>query len=505
MTTDFFRRYIDILAEADTKVTPDQEMRARDLAAMMGVVAPNLADIEYNAQGIAIKINGDTVPKTLYGEEERKKMQGAATPTAPGTTPAPGAKPEAKPEAGATTTPAPLGVSDKITELQKELKAKGADLGTFGPAGDGIDGKLGPKTRAAAEKFPEIAAKYKEVLGSGQAASQAANTTGPKVDTTDPNALANALGAIEAVLAKYKIKTESVDFEQVMVIENIGQFSPQEQIEIWRIITEADGIYVPPDTGGRVRDAGTQARMQMARNPNPAISRANDPFGQIGRTGSAPTANTSKWAKFANKLGGGKGIANKIAGRVAGSALAGPAAAVVGAGMLAWTAWDVGKALYDTFSSTELADLDPSDQAIIKKNMAVVMQYQKDSKQMAALSPELKARVERALKGLDALAVQAGSEEPETQAASPQPTAKDTSAAPMSANMTAAAKAPKNAASKTEPTVTTKDELRIAGEPVVSGQPLSQKQMAVISQSLNSGNTYPPEVMAQYNKQKGSN
>jgi hypothetical protein len=121
---------------------------------------------------------------------------------------------------------------------------------------------------------------------------------------------------------------------------------------------------------------------------------------------------------------------------------------------------------------------------------------------MAALSPELKARVERALKGLDALAVQAGSEEPETQAASPQPTAKDTSAAPMSANMTAAAKAPKNAASKTEPTVTTKNELRIAGEPVVPGQPLSQKQMSVMQLSINSGNSYPPEVMAQYNKQK---
>ena len=483
MTTDFFRRYIDILAEADTKVTPDQEMRARDLAAQMGVVAPNLADIEYNAQGIAIKINGDTVPKHLYGEEERKKMQGAATP-APAAQPADGstpAKPDAKP--GATTTPAPLGVSDKITELQKELKAKGADLGTFGPAGDGIDGKLGPKTRAAAEKFPEIATKYKEVLGSGQAASQAANTTtpGPKVDTTDPNALTNALGAIEAVLAKYKIKAESVDFEQVMVLENIGQFSPKEQIEIWRLLAETE-IYVPPNTGGAARDAGRQARMQMAQNPNPTLARANDPFGLTGRSGSTPTTNTntSKWSKFVSKLGGAKSIGRKIVGRAAASAVTGPAAAVVGAGMLAWTAWDVGKALYDTFSSTELADLDPADQEIVKKNMAVVMQYQKDPKQMSALSPELKARVERALKGLDALAVQAGSEEPETQAASPQPTA------------------------KAAPTVTTKNELRIANEPVVPGQPLSQRQMAVMQQSINSGNSYPPEVMAQYNKQKSS-
>jgi len=43
---------------------------------------------------------------------------------------------------------------------------------------------------------------------------------------------------------------------------------------------------------------------------------------------------------------------------------------------------------------------------------------------------------------------------------------------------------------------------RIAGENVVPGQPLSDKQMAVIGLSLASGNTYSPEVMAQYNKQK---
>lgn len=44
----------------------------------------------------------------------------------------------------------------------------------------------------------------------------------------------------------------------------------------------------------------------------------------------------------------------------------------------------------------------------------------------------------------------------------------------------------------------------IAGEPVVPGQPLSARQMAVMSLSIASGNTYSPEVMAQYNKQKQS-
>jgi len=55
-------------------------------------------------------------------------------------------------------------VDKDVMQLQAELKAKGADLGNFGPKGDGIDGRLGPYTRRAAEKFPEIAAKYKSAL-----------------------------------------------------------------------------------------------------------------------------------------------------------------------------------------------------------------------------------------------------------------------------------------------------------------------------------------------------
>lgn len=53
---------------------------------------------------------------------------------------------------------------NQVLQMQKELKAKGADLGKYGPAGDGLDGRLGPYTRRAAEKFPEIGDKYKDVL-----------------------------------------------------------------------------------------------------------------------------------------------------------------------------------------------------------------------------------------------------------------------------------------------------------------------------------------------------
>lgn len=45
---------------------------------------------------------------------------------------------------GFKTTPDP-----KVIEIQKALKAKGFDLGNYGPNKDGIDGIMGPTTRAA--------------------------------------------------------------------------------------------------------------------------------------------------------------------------------------------------------------------------------------------------------------------------------------------------------------------------------------------------------------------
>jgi hypothetical protein len=55
-------------------------------------------------------------------------------------------------------------VDKDVMALQTALKAAGADLGNFGPKGDGVDGRLGSYTRRAAEKFPNIAADFKDVL-----------------------------------------------------------------------------------------------------------------------------------------------------------------------------------------------------------------------------------------------------------------------------------------------------------------------------------------------------
>lgn len=53
---------------------------------------------------------------------------------------------------------------NQVLQMQQELKAKGENLGTFGPKGDGLDGRLGPYTRRAAANQPEISAKYKDLL-----------------------------------------------------------------------------------------------------------------------------------------------------------------------------------------------------------------------------------------------------------------------------------------------------------------------------------------------------
>jgi hypothetical protein len=69
-------------------------------------------------------------------------------------------------------------VDKEVMALQRELKAAGADLGTFGPKGDGIDGRLGKYTRRAAEAHPAIASKYTSVL------ARPDSVDAQKIDTT---------------------------------------------------------------------------------------------------------------------------------------------------------------------------------------------------------------------------------------------------------------------------------------------------------------------------------
>jgi AraC-like DNA-binding protein len=69
-------------------------------------------------------------------------------------------------------------VDKDVMDLQTALKQAGANIGNFGPKGDGVDGRLGPYTRRAAEKFPDIAADFQSTL------SKPNNVDAQKVDTS---------------------------------------------------------------------------------------------------------------------------------------------------------------------------------------------------------------------------------------------------------------------------------------------------------------------------------
>lgn len=97
--------------------------------------------------------------------------------------------------------------NEKVLELQKELKAAGADLGSYGPNKDGLDGVMGPKTRQAAAKFPDISAEHKDALNVSNAGS--ANIDVSTIQDPDFNKkvekVANELGVKkEALMAIFK-------------------------------------------------------------------------------------------------------------------------------------------------------------------------------------------------------------------------------------------------------------------------------------------------------------
>ena len=413
-----------------------------------------------------------------FGNDAAPKTKSPKTATSPATTPKPAAtEPDAEPPADKEQP------GDDVTAIQQALVDAGFELPRFG-----VDGKMGPETRAAI-KAAEMVMGRKPT---GTITVKEIEVIKNKGAAADNNSLASALGAIEAVLAKYKIKTESIE-EQIdaYILKNINEYSQQEQLEIWRTLTEADTSDIPAymrkgtdqfakpnpnKLSGTVATATPAEKTRMQWDPQTKNYYSVDSKGAKTYQG-VLTPKQSKLAKFAGKLGGAKGIGKKLVARAGATALSGPAALVVGTGLAAWTAWDIGKALYDTFASTEIEDLDPADQKVITDNLKTVMAYEQDPKMMATLPNELQLRVSNVAKGLNALAVDVGAVIPAEK--SPDP------------------------ATKTKPKILwAKNEYRIANELVVPGQPLSQKQMAVIKMAMDMGNNYPPEVMAQYNKQK---
>lgn len=125
---------------------------------------------------------GSSAPIVVSGGKPRKASA-----------PAPAAKPAAKPGAVVRTGPIPAGDLEANRQIQRELQAAGYPLGPHG-----IDGKVGPDTRAAYEKMMEgrrageMAAtaaateKAKADAARAQADAARAQTEAAKVEASKP-------------------------------------------------------------------------------------------------------------------------------------------------------------------------------------------------------------------------------------------------------------------------------------------------------------------------------
>jgi hypothetical protein len=195
----------------------------------------------------------------------------------------------------------------RIKQLQQELKAAGAALGATGAARDGIDGDLGPLTRAAAAKNPAIAAKYSDVLGT-ETATPASQATISQLTT--------ALDTIEQILAKYKVKmSESRSAampDQMATWRNLMEAGPRSAAQQASMKVAATGINPPNNpfglTPGGVAPAAPPAPTAPAAPPGGAAGAATGPAQAMPYTQAAGKAGTM------GKLWSGiKGIASKAA------------------------------------------------------------------------------------------------------------------------------------------------------------------------------------------------
>lgn len=384
MSTHNLRRYLDLLNEADL-VPPNTE-----------VALPSLGTF-----------NNDQAVAAAFAQENRCVKCG--TPQAQHT----GLKHAFTAEPGASGG----GGIARIKQLQQELKAAGAPLGATGAARDGIDGALGPLTRAAAAKNPIIAAKYSDVLGI-ETATPASQATISQLTT--------ALDTIEQILAKYKVKMSES--------RSVGN---TDQMATWRDLME---ITQAEADAAAAKRAASQAAAQSTINSRFAADAQAKKIGPYYSDTLAKPMPYSQAAQTAAK--GAVGSTGKVA--------ATSAAKVAGKGLLKGAAGTVGRALpgigavlsaqdaYDRYQKGDYAgagiagaaglaslipvwgwaaslginavnlakdaandpkiNISPEDAAVLDQNLKAIQDLSKDPAVAAAITPEIRARLERVIK-----------------------------------------------------------------------------------------------------------
>ena len=381
MSTHNLRRYLDLLNEAD-------------------LVPPN-AEVALPSSGT---FTNDQALAAALAQENRCVKCG--TPQAQHT----GLKHAFAAEPGATGG----GGIARIKQLQQELKAAGAALGATGAARDGIDGDLGPLTRAAAAKNPAIAAKYSDVLGTETATPAASQATISQLTT--------ALDTIEQILAKYKVKMSES--------RSVGN---TDQMATWRDLMEI--TQAEADAAAAKRAAAQAAAQSTIDSRYAADAQAKKigqyysdtvaktmPYSQAARTATkgavgsagkvAATAAEKSAAKVAGKVGSkfipgvalGIGALDAVnryqkgdyagAGIAAGAGLVSLVPFVGVAASLGLDAYNI----YRDATNDPKINISPEDAAVLDQNLKAIQDLSKDPAVATAITPEIRTRLERVIK-----------------------------------------------------------------------------------------------------------
>ena len=436
MSTNQFRRYLDLLNEADL-VPPNTNVALPS----SGTFSNDDAIANLNRQ-----MAGGNEPRCAFcgtpqGQHQQLQHQFVA---------------------GNDTQPAPVaqggsssGDISRIKQLQRELLAAGAALGRTGANRDGIDGDIGPLTRAAMIKYPDISAKYADL-----SADPAAQASTPAVDTSK---LTSALDAIESIIKKYKGKakvSESKIYEVKRKTNSTPPSFTQDEIDRMTARPSAAAPAAAPAAANpnespeqkRIRlqkaaQAGIDSsRASSTKPPQPPsiYDRFNKPSGapvELAKvqpyTQAAATAEKGL-LKGAGKLAGkavpfvGAGLSLKDAydrwqagdktGAVistlagAGWLVPGPAGWVLGGGLDAYNLYRGDQTGAQAVSS--------EDVAAIQQNLKIINDWSQIPENAASITPELKSRIADATAAGVALTKQAaaGADSPTTPAQTPAQT-----------------------------------------------------------------------------------
>jgi hypothetical protein len=149
--------------------------------------------------------------------------------------------PGTKTQPGGQKTPPLTGNQFAVLKMQKDLKAAGADLGTYGTNKDGIDGNLGgpnSKTRQAMKKYPEIAKKHGFDV-SGQGGKTSPEGQGAKVD---PNAQQQKPMNDQAIAGTLFKSMSGIGTDSTMFMQAIQQIkTPQQFANVSKLYKQASG------------------------------------------------------------------------------------------------------------------------------------------------------------------------------------------------------------------------------------------------------------------------